>query len=208
MRARTEDTLRAIMSAALVTFCKHGYASATLEEIGAEVGLTRGAVLHHFKSKSELLGAVVQPFRAALAQLLATADVADPATEIQRDDVLNGFADLFLAHRGAVRLLTNDVSARVALGLVDQWPMPPARLVTLLAGSRPIALTQVQVTAAIGAMIAPIASVWLDLDDAAARDELIRAASAVLDNLPSGADIGSGLPAPGDHLRLTKAAGQ
>ena len=72
MRTTSEDAQRAIAEAALITFCKRGYGLATLEEIGAQVGLTRGAVLHHFKSKAGLLAAVVDPCRQALAQLLMT----------------------------------------------------------------------------------------------------------------------------------------
>ena len=124
MRIRTEETRRMITEAALSTFCSRGYGVATLEEIGAEVGLTRGAVLHHFVSKADLLSAVFSPYRLALADLLLNTEVDDPPTKRQRRELLVGFADLFLAHRGALRLLASDVSARVQLGLGDQWPMP------------------------------------------------------------------------------------
>jgi len=181
MRIRTEETRRVIAHAALSTFCRRGYGVATLEEIGAEVGLTRAGVLHHFNSKADLLGAVIDPYRWALADLLLTTKVDDPPTAGQRRQLLTRFADLFLEHRGALRLLANDVSARVQLGLCDQWPMPQGRLVTLLVGSDATDLTQVRVIAALGAMIQPLASVWLDLDDATTRDELIDAAVAVID---------------------------
>jgi AcrR family transcriptional regulator len=181
MRIRTEETRRVIAQAALSTFCRRGYGVATLEEIGAEVGLTRGAVLHHFNSKADLLGAVIDPYRRALAELLLTIQVDDPPTVRQRRQLLTRFADLFLEHRGALRLLANDVTARVQLGLGDQWPMPQGRLLTLLVGSKATDLTHVRVTAAIGAMIQPLASVWHDLDDPTTRGELIDAAVAVID---------------------------
>lgn len=211
MRASTEQTRRAITVAALSTFCERGFAVATLEEIGAAVGLTRGAVLHHFDSKTKLLAAVLYPLRAALVDLIASAEVDDPVTESQRLELLNRFADIFLEHRGAVRLLAHDVSARAALEQVDAWPMPADRLVTLLAGSRPTALTQVRVTAAIGAMVTPIASTWLDLDDVAARGELIGAAEAILAMPRSTASASA--PGPSDSAalrmaRLAKVAGR
>ena len=181
MRIRTEETRRMITEAALSTFCSRGYGVATLEEIGAEVGLTRGAVLHHFNSKADLLGAVINPYRRALADMLLNAKVDDPPTRSQRRELLTGFADLFLEHRGALRLLASDVSARVQLGVGDQWPMPQGQLVTLLVGSKATDRTQVRVIAAIGAMIQPAASVWLDLDDATTKAELVEAAIAVID---------------------------
>ena len=51
MRTTSEKAQRAIAEAALITFLQTWLRPATLEEIGAQVDLTRGAVLHHFKSK-------------------------------------------------------------------------------------------------------------------------------------------------------------
>ncbi|MDT4987835.1 MAG: hypothetical protein QOI74_1929 [Micromonosporaceae bacterium] len=185
MNTRTEQIRSAIAQAALVTFCERGYGVATLEEIGARVGLTRGGVLHHFKSKPDLLQAVAEPYRRGVLDLLQNAEVDDPPTHEQRRELLAGFADLMLAHRGTLRLLANDVSARAQLGMGGQWPTPQARLVSLLGGSRATGRTALRVNAALGALIQPVASVWLDLGDAATRDELIDAAMAVVAGLPT-----------------------
>jgi AcrR family transcriptional regulator len=172
---------RAIASAALSTFCERGYGVATLEEIGVQVGLTRGGVLHHFKSKPDLLEAVVAPYRQGLADLLQNAQVDDPPTELQRRELLTRFAALMLEHRGTLQLLASDVSAQAQLRLRDQLPTPQGELMSLLAGSNAADLSQVRVTAALGAMIQPVASAWLDLGDAITRRELVDAAVAVID---------------------------
>lgn len=179
MRTTSENAQRAIAEAALTIFCKRGYAPATLEEIGAQVGLTRGAVLHHFKSKGALLAAVVGPCREALAQLLITMPLSDPPTSYQRRQLLTTFADVLIAHRETLGLLANDISSRVQLGLDDQWFMPPEQLVTLLAGSNANQADQVRVAAAIGAMMQPVIWDWVDLDSPDGRAELIGAALAV-----------------------------
>jgi AcrR family transcriptional regulator len=181
MTVKTEQTRDAIARAALSTFCERGYGVATLEEIGARVGLTRGGVLHHFKSKPDLLQAVAAPYRRALADLLRNAELDDQPTVSQRRQLLTGYADVMLEHRGTLQLLANDVSARAQLGLSDQRRTPQGQLASLLVGSKATDLTQVRATAALGAMIQPVASVWLDLGDAATRDELIDAALAVID---------------------------
>lgn len=180
MRITSERVQRAIAEAALTTFCTRGYGSATLEEIGAQVGLTRGAVLHHFHSKAGLLGFVVDPCRQALAQLLITTPVNDSPSASQRRHLLARYADLFLAHRGVLRLLANDVSARAQLGLDDQWLMPPEPLVKLLVGSGTPDVHQVRVLAAIGALVQPVIGACGDLDNARTRAELIDGAVAVL----------------------------
>jgi AcrR family transcriptional regulator len=189
MSVSTEATRRAIARAALSTFCKRGYGVATLEEIGAQVGLTRGGVLHHFKSKPELLEAVAEPYRQALADLLLNAQVDDPPTGPQRRQLLTRFADLMLEHRGTLRLLANDVSARAQLELDVQCPTQQVQLVSLLTGSQSTDRTKVRVTAALGAMIQPVASMWLDLDDVGTRGELIDAAVSVIDGTRSTAKV-------------------
>jgi AcrR family transcriptional regulator len=180
MRTTSEKAQRAIAEAALITFGKRGYAPATLEEIGAQVDLTRGAVLHHFKSKGRLLAAVVDPYRQALAQLLITTPLNDPPTANQRRQLLTRFVDVFIAHRQTLGLLANDISARAQLGLEDQWFMPPVQLVSLLAGSKANDVDQVRVAAAIGAIIQPVTWAWVDVDSPDARAELIEAAVVIL----------------------------
>jgi AcrR family transcriptional regulator len=203
MRTSSEETRRVIEQAAVASFCERGYGVATLEGIGDRVGLTRSGVLHHFKSKADLLVAVTEPYRMALALLLTT-QVAGPASDRRRRQSLSRFAELLLEHRGAVRLLANDVSARVELGLTDEWPVKHCGLLILLAAGRETELTPVRLSAAIGAMIHPIASLSLDLDDARTPGELVEAAVAViqgpaapaLNSAAAGVKAGSASPAP------------
>ena len=121
----------------------------------------------------------MDPWNRALAQLLTTAPVDDPPTAGQRRLLVTGFTDLFLTHRGALRLLTNDISARAQLGLDDQWLMPPEQLVNLLVGSNANHLARVRVAAAIGALAQPVSCPWIDFDNATTRAELIETALAV-----------------------------
>jgi AcrR family transcriptional regulator len=181
MRASTETSQLAIRRSALATFCERGYRATTLEEIGARVGVTRGTVLHHFKSKPDLLHAVMAPYLDALTGLIDSAEVQDPPTASERRVLLIALADLFLQHRRAVQLLATDVAARVQLGLVDVWAAPSEGLVGVLLGSRADGMSRVRMSAALGAMVQPIASVGLDLPPAWTRSELVGAALAVLE---------------------------
>jgi hypothetical protein len=106
------------------------------------------------------------------------ARVDDPPTAGQRRLLLAGFTDLFFAHRGALQLLTNDISARVQLGLDDQWLMPE-RLINLLVGTNANQLARVRVAAALGALIQPVSWAWIDSDNPTTRAALIETAVAV-----------------------------
>ncbi|MEO7994076.1 MAG: TetR family transcriptional regulator [bacterium] len=54
-----EDTRQRILDAALRTFANLGYAGATIDDIAADAGLTKGAVYWHFASKRDLFKALL-----------------------------------------------------------------------------------------------------------------------------------------------------
>ena len=53
-------TRDAILGAAARVFARKGYAGATLDDVGAEAGMTKGAVYWHFANKAELFHALVK----------------------------------------------------------------------------------------------------------------------------------------------------
>jgi AcrR family transcriptional regulator len=179
VRTTAEKTQVAIREAATEIFGNRGYRTSTLEDIGARVGLTRGSVLHHFSSKAELLAAVTESYLRGLETLLDGIDEDRPTTDEQQRTFVGALVDLLLEHRGAVRLLANDVAARAELGLDAAWAGSRSRLITALFGADPSIGDDVRAAAALGAVSQPIAGSWLDLDDAATRSELIEAALRV-----------------------------
>ncbi len=76
-------TRERLLDAAIQCLADTGYAATTTSAVCARSGLSRGAQLHHFPSKQELLvGAVQQLFRARMVQLRADTsslgDAPDP----------------------------------------------------------------------------------------------------------------------------------
>lgn len=68
-RAETMEENRAkLISAARKAFAQRGYAAASMDELTASVGLTRGALYHHFGDKKGLLAAVVAQVDGEMAQ--------------------------------------------------------------------------------------------------------------------------------------------
>jgi AcrR family transcriptional regulator len=78
VRRTAEDaaaTRAALLEAALTVFAERGVATATLAEVAARAGLTRGAVYHPFADKSALLAAAVdEPWDALAAPAFAVLD--------------------------------------------------------------------------------------------------------------------------------------
>ncbi|MGY1632421.1 TetR/AcrR family transcriptional regulator [Geodermatophilus sp. SYSU D01186] len=69
-QAEAAQTRTAILRAGLTVFARRGFTAATLAEIGAAAGLTRGAVYHHFSDKADLyLTAVTEAWAEQLEAL-------------------------------------------------------------------------------------------------------------------------------------------
>ena len=55
-----QDNRQAILEAAVRIFARSGVSAATLDDIAAEAGVTRGALLWHFHTKDDLLMAIIK----------------------------------------------------------------------------------------------------------------------------------------------------
>jgi AcrR family transcriptional regulator len=58
--ARKADTRARLLQAAAQVYARHGLSGATLDEVAAEAGFTKGAVYAHFGSKENLLMALME----------------------------------------------------------------------------------------------------------------------------------------------------
>jgi AcrR family transcriptional regulator len=129
---RTAATRARLLDATLECLCDLGYARTTTPEIARRAGLSRGAQLHHFPTKAELVASAVahllerrhREFRAAFARVPAGADRYAAAIDILWSMVsgpsFHAWLELAVAARAdpelqaAVRDLTERLSALVA----------------------------------------------------------------------------------------------
>jgi len=72
-KAGAQLTRQALLHAALAVFSRKGYATARLEDIAREAGVTRGAIYWHFSSKADLYAALVADASARLDQVIGSA---------------------------------------------------------------------------------------------------------------------------------------
>ncbi|MDS0788498.1 TetR/AcrR family transcriptional regulator [Proteus vulgaris] len=77
-RAEMEETRLLLLETARKVFCEQGYTEASMDDLTAQAGLTRGALYHHFGDKKGLLSAVVAQIDAEMdARLKAISDTID-----------------------------------------------------------------------------------------------------------------------------------
>ncbi len=83
MRRTAEDaekTRLALLQAALMSFESKGWRGATFEHIAERAGVTRGALNHHFQSKTELLSAALEWGWSTYGDRLFTDDLPENPT--------------------------------------------------------------------------------------------------------------------------------
>ncbi len=153
-----DQTRAAILAAAAVAFGDRGYDSATLEDVAGGLGLTRGAVLHHFGSKEEILREVIGPFLADVDALLDGIDVAKPMSAHRRRRFLTGFVDLLCDNRSVSSLLTRDITLQGHLDPTMRLADRAERFSRLLAGPEPTDIDVLRTLIAIGGMVRPLAA--------------------------------------------------
>jgi len=74
---RSETTTRTLLSNAKDLFAARGYAATSLDDILERADLTRGALYHHFGSKTDLFRAVVEDEERKLTEAISTTAAAE-----------------------------------------------------------------------------------------------------------------------------------
>lgn len=119
-RAETMQENRAkLIAAARTAFAEKGFAAASMDELTASVGLTRGALYHNFGDKKGLLAAVVAQVDGEMAQQAKAA--ASGVSDAWEKLVAEGIAYIRMAMDAEVqRIVLRDGPA--FLGDPSQWP--------------------------------------------------------------------------------------
>ncbi|EPW7976890.1 TetR/AcrR family transcriptional regulator [Cronobacter turicensis] len=114
-----EENRAKLIAAARKAFAEKGFAAASMDELTASVGLTRGALYHNFGDKKGLLAAVVAQVDGEMAQRAkaAAAGVEDPWETL----IAEGIAYIQMALDEEVRRIVL-LDGPAFLGDPAQWP--------------------------------------------------------------------------------------
>ncbi|MBK9928116.1 MAG: TetR/AcrR family transcriptional regulator [Anaerolineales bacterium] len=87
MQQRSEETRTKILDAAIKLFSNNGYNKASVDDICAEAGISKGAFYHHFKSKQELFLAILDGWLKAIDNAIEVSkDMTAPETFMQMSE--------------------------------------------------------------------------------------------------------------------------
>ena len=200
--AHAGDQTRArIVEVALELIADRGFAATSTREIAERLGVTKAALYYYFRTKDDLLSAIVGPATAELEALIERAVTERAVTERAvtdassdaRDNLLLSYVDLVARHAELIRVLANDPAVKECASLRAVVPLFQ-RLVPLLAGTdEPDTAQRTRVRAALSAIHGALVRGQPDDDPEILRATAVEVARAVL-----------GLPDPAGHEDPTR----
>jgi AcrR family transcriptional regulator len=134
--ASTPDTRQRLIDAAIALFIRHSFAGTSLQMIADELGFTKAAIYHHFRTREQLLTAILEPI---IDKLSAVVDDAEKQRGVhaRAERMLNGYARLAVENPMLVSVLAADPSVHTVLKANRDWTHMISRQMTLLADVHP-----------------------------------------------------------------------
>ncbi|MEO3759252.1 helix-turn-helix domain-containing protein [Mycobacterium sp. B14F4] len=177
--AATTDTRQRLIDAAVALFTRHSFAGTSLQMIADELGFTKAAIYHHFRTREQLLGAVLDPMLAELRTIVDDAEGRRTA-HARAERMLSGYADLAVRNRGLAAVLAADPSVATALQQRADWADLIARQLRLLADVEAGPAGEINAAMVFAGMAGAVGSMWVQLTDDELREHLITAARRTL----------------------------
>ena len=149
-----EQTRAQILDVALELFASQGFAATSTRELSERLGFTKAALYYYFRTKDELLEALLAPILAELTALLE--GVGRTTNADTRRNLLAGYLTLVTNHGRVIQVMSQDpsVSGRpISAEAAELY----ARLTLLLAGkAKPGARDRALVRSALGGIHAAV----------------------------------------------------
>lgn len=173
------DTKQRIRDVASELFARQGYTGTSMADIAGRLSITPAALYYHYRSKADVLDALLAEPLAAYAEL------AKHAAELAPADLLAAFVDFTTRAHAVIPVVTSDPAVRDLLD--ERFPSRPADMmasvIAALAGPDPDRAALIRAHAAFAvAKEATAAVLEKGALEPADRDEILAAALRALTN--------------------------
>ena len=176
---RAADSRQRFIDAAIRLFARRSFAGTSLQMIADEVGVTKSAVHHHFRTREELLTAVVEPLGAELRAAVAAAET-QRSRRARAERMLTGFTDLVIRNRVLVPVLAGDPGAIEILRSHADWSDLGERMLKLLADVDPGVGGWIKADLTVSGIACGMGVRALEVDDDLLREHLVGAGRRIL----------------------------
>ena len=169
-----------VLEAAMALFAEHGVSGTSLQMIAETMGVTKAAVYYHFRTKEEIVVAVLAGPLERLDAVLTDAE-AQPTRQAQLDIVAGGMIDIVLENRRLSAALHSDPVLGHTVKTHAPYCKISERLLAVLLGPAPSPGTLVAVSMFVsGLMLGGSDEMLAGLDDDTMRQELRRITRSLL----------------------------
>jgi AcrR family transcriptional regulator len=163
------DTRQRLIEVAVDLFTRHSFAGTSLQMIADEMGFTKAAIYYHFRTREELLAAVVEPIFEQLSAIITAAE-SQRSAAARADHMLLGYAELAVANRALVSVLACDPSVTTLLRDQPHWSELINRQLALLAGDVRDAGGLIKAAVVLAGISSAVGPTWIAVGD----DDLLR----------------------------------
>lgn len=158
------------VDAALDLLAENGFNGTSLQMIGDKLGVSKAALYYHFRTKDELLAAVVGPAFEEFERMVAQAESVPRQIE-RRKQALGTYIDYVIGHRRVLSWLSRDVAAITNPIVWERSQTLSARIDALLTSAVADPRAQVWRAAITQALTGPVLK-RIDMNDEELRAEL------------------------------------
>ncbi len=130
------DTRQRLIEAATALFIRHSFAGTSLQMIADELGFTKAAIYHHFRTREQLLTAVLEPIIGELRAVVEQAE-ALRGKHTRAEHMLDGYARVAVDNPALISVLAADPGVHSVLRSNPGWTDMIARQLALLADLDP-----------------------------------------------------------------------
>lgn len=139
--------------------------------ISDALGLTKSAIYHHFRTRDELLDAILEPVLAELAVLVQEAE-ALRTPRARADRMVVGYATLAASNRNLISVLSGDAHVTELVQRRPEWGSTVSRQMRLLADLEPGVGGQVNAAVVMSGFAGAARGDFAELNDDALREQL------------------------------------
>ena len=125
------DTRQRLLNVGMTLVSQHGFGGTSLQMIADELGFTKAAIYHHFRTRDHLLIALMEPMLHDIRRVVELAESQrTPRTQV--DAMVAGFATVVAKNRSLAAVMVFDPDVHRILQLQPDWGDLIVRQLTLL----------------------------------------------------------------------------
>ncbi|MFN8227582.1 MAG: TetR/AcrR family transcriptional regulator [Mycobacterium sp.] len=165
------DTRQRLLNVGMTLVSQHGFGGTSLQMIADELGFTKAAIYHHFRTRDHLLIALMEPMLHDIRRVVELAESQrTPRTQV--DAMVAGFATVVAKNRSLAAVMVFDPDVHRILQLQPDWGDLIVRQLTLLTQLDEGATAIIKATALMTGLAGAATGAPTDIDEQALIAEL------------------------------------